>query len=151
MIKYQLNTNYIFIYSFMNIDKIRNIKIGRYSEEELFFNYVVDGMVIFKHIDYPDSIFWKKNNKIILEQDIKKMIIWVDDYIWDKYIVDFYYEYDEVEEVLNSNIEKILRWYGFTSCPKSMSFSDKWNYIKNENKCKNNSWYSWFRKIFFLQ
>ena len=134
----------------MNIDKIKNIKIGRYSEEELYFNSIVDGMISFKHIDYPNSIFWKKDNIIIFEQDIKKNILWVHDFIWDKYVVDFYYEYNEVEHILKSNIDKIMKWYVFTPIPKSLSFSDKWNYIKNENKHKNNSWYSWFRKIFFL-
>ena len=53
------------------LDKIKKIKYSRLKEEERFFLNTIDGIESFISDDYPQSVFWKKNGKVLLEQDYK--------------------------------------------------------------------------------
>ena len=59
------------------IDKIKKIKYSRLKEEERFFLEMIDGIQPFTIDDYPESVFWMKNDMVLLEEDYKNGLLYV--------------------------------------------------------------------------
>ena len=54
---------------------------------------------------YPDSIFWVKDGKVIVEIE-KSEIFWIDYRIWDTISRMFSLDYDETQEVIKEWLEE---------------------------------------------
>jgi len=95
------------------------------TTEEFFLN-VIDGIKIKPQTKYLNSIFWEKNGKILFEQDLKTMYLWVEyDSIWAIFEKVFGLKYSEIQQFIKDQVEEHLNWKGFT--PRKLYFGeDDW-------------------------
>ncbi len=87
-------------------------------------NFSPDQLEIFKSEKYPDSIFFKKNGKVVMEQDKKSKYFWFHyDNIWSFFESFFGMEYKQIQEVLSYWLEKTLKLEGYTPLAFTGNFS----------------------------
>ena len=55
--------------------------------------------------EYPNSIFWVKDNEVIAEIE-KSEYFWIDYHIWDTISLMFSLEYEETQEVIKEWLEE---------------------------------------------
>ena len=90
------------------------------TPEEFFLN-VIDGMEI--HDQTKDYILWEKDGKVIFEQDLVNMNLWIDNKsIWSVLENIFELDYDEIKKIISNIVSEHLKWMGFTP--------NKWNRYK---------------------
>jgi hypothetical protein len=86
-----------------------------FDTPEEFFLDVIDGIKVKKQTKYPNSVFWEKEGKIVFEQDLKNMDLWVSyNMIWVIFEKVFGMEYNEIESFIKGMVEEYLNWKGFT-------------------------------------
>ena len=67
------------------LDKIKQIKKSRLSEEELYLFEIRDGLVKCEQKSYEYSIFWEKDGVVLFEQDLVGHFLRVNcDKLWFK-------------------------------------------------------------------
>jgi hypothetical protein len=77
--------------------------------------YGPDKLEVIIHPNYPNSIFYKKDEKVIMEQDKKNKYFWFDyDEIWSVFQKFFGLKYEETQRILRIWLEKTLKLEGFT-------------------------------------
>ena len=85
-------------------------------------NFSLDQLGIVKSKDYPNSIFFRKNGKVVMEQDKKNMNFWFDyDNIWSFFESFFGMEYKQIREVLIYWLEETFKLEGYTPWHKITS------------------------------
>ena len=78
-------------------------------------NFNLDQLEVVKHSDYPNSIFYKKNGKVVMERDKKNKDFWFDyDEIWSFFESFFGFNYEEIQVVLTKWLEETLKLKGYT-------------------------------------
>jgi DNA-directed RNA polymerase delta subunit len=64
---------------------------------------------------YPNSVFFKKNGVVVMEQNKKNKRFWFDyDDIWSFFESFLGMEYQQIEEVLSYWLEETLKLEGYT-------------------------------------
>ena len=62
------------------------------------------------HDDYPNTIFWRKDGKVILEYKIKNECFWVDYYtIWSKFEEKYRLNYNNISSLLGGMLEDAFK------------------------------------------
>jgi len=82
-------------------DKIR-------KSEFKFLNYLFENMYSVKSKFYPDSTFFKKNDKVILELE-KSGTLWVLYSVWTDISDMFSYSYEETQQLIKAWMEEQLK------------------------------------------
>ena len=87
-------------------------------------NFHPDKLEVFTSEKYPDSIFFRKDGKVVMEQDLKNKNFWFDYYeIWSFFEKFFNMNYTEIQEVLRVWLENTFKLEGYT--PLAYGFKDK--------------------------
>ena len=78
-------------------------------------NFSPDQLEIVTSKEYPDSIFYKKNGKVVMEQDKENKYFFFHYHdIWSFFEDFFGLEYKEIQGVLKSWLEDTLKLEGYT-------------------------------------
>jgi len=89
------------------LEKIKKIKYSRLKEEERFFLEMIDGIESFTSDNYTQSVFWKKNDKILLEQDFENKWLRVNyDIIWSVFEKKYGYNHIDTQSFINNIVER---------------------------------------------
>ena len=81
-----------------------------FNTPEEFFLYVIDGMKIKEQTKYPESVLWEKNGKIIIEQNFKSNMIYVDyNSIWLVFRKIFGLRDTEIQIIIKNTVA-LSRW-----------------------------------------
>ena len=95
-------------------------------------NFSPDQLEIVTHEKYPNSIFYKKNGKFVMEQDEKNKNFWFDyDTIWSFFEQFFGLEQKEIQGVLKSWLEDTLKLEGYTPYGCAYGWSKGWKKLSN--------------------
>jgi len=90
-------------------------KLNKVGSSWMNQNFSSDELEIVKSEEYPDSIFFKKNGKVVMEQNKKNMNFWFDyDNIWSFFESFFGMKYEKIQEVLNYWLEETFKLEGYT-------------------------------------
>ena len=90
-------------------------KLNNVSSSWMNKNFSPDQLEIVKSKKYPNSIFFKKNGVVVMEQNKKNKRFWFDyDDIWSFFESFFGMEYEQIEEVLSYWLEETLKLEGYT-------------------------------------
>jgi hypothetical protein len=88
-------------------------KVPDLKEAEKLFIEIITGMEFYPQQIRPNSVFWKKYDKIIFEQDIDKDIIWYDYYTIGKSFEHYLNNDEKITDFIQDMIKKHLKWVGF--------------------------------------
>jgi hypothetical protein len=96
-------------------------------------NFGLDQLEIVESEKYPDSIFYKKNGKVVMEQDKKNKNCRFDyDNIWSFFESFFGVEYEQIQEVLSYWLEETLKLKDYTPVRiLSLSLNPSWRRLSN--------------------
>ena len=73
-----------------------------------YLDYLFEDMYEVKSEEYPDSGFWKKDDKVVLELR-NSGYLWVLYSIWDNISDMFSLEYDETQQLIKDWVERRLK------------------------------------------
>jgi hypothetical protein len=94
-------------------NKLNNVALSWMNQ-----NYSPDQLEIVNSEKYPGSIFFRKNGKVIMEQDKENRYFYFDyDEIWSFFESVFGMEYQQVKEVLSYWLEETLKLGFYTPDP----------------------------------
>ena len=92
------------------LDKIHRIKYLRLKPEERFLIEILDKVEFFYDKEYPDSEFYRVDDKILFEQDSKNRWFLVDyDKIWSVLESDNDLNYKEIRELIQVMVWERLK------------------------------------------
>ena len=75
-----------------------------------YLNKLYGDLEEYRTDDYPDTIFFVKNKKVFMEQNLKNGILWVDyDTIWKDLENMFSLEYFEIESIITKWVEETYK------------------------------------------
>lgn len=98
------------------------MSISKEQQMEEFFLSILEGCTKHTLEKYPEAIFFKKDGEVIMEQDNKNKIFWLDyKKIWKVFSGKFSLNYTETQLFLNDMLDKHLNLKGYT--PKFFLFS----------------------------
>jgi len=93
-----------------------------------YLDYIFDGIYKVKSKDLPNSIIWKKDNKMVLilvKSGRTPNRLWVFSSIWDNISNMLYLKYEETEELIKNWSEQYLELEGIK--PERTDYIDDWN------------------------
>ena len=91
-------------------DKLNNVALSWMNK-----NFSSDQLEIIKSEEYPNLVFFKKNRKVVMEQDKKNKRFYFDyDGIWSFFESFFGMEYEQIMEVLSYWLEETFKLEGYT-------------------------------------
>jgi len=91
-------------------NKLNNVALSWMNQ-----NFSSDQLEIVKSKEYRDSIFFKKNGKVLMEQNKENKRFYFDyDGIWSFFESFFGMEYEQIMEVLSYWLEETLKLKGYT-------------------------------------
>ena len=102
------------------MDKLTKIKLKWLND-----NFNLDKMKMYKHDYYPNSIFYKKGDIFVINQDLKNKKFWIDyNQIWSFFESFFGMEYTEIQSIMNIWLEETdkLREYTPQICHSHLNF-----------------------------
>ena len=73
-----------------------------------YLNYLFDGMYEVESEEYPDSRFWKKDDKVVLELEESGQLRVLHS-IWENISNMFSLEYDETQQLIKDWVEQHLK------------------------------------------
>ena len=77
-------------------------------------NFSPDQLEVVKSKKYPNSIFFKKNGKIVMQQDKKNKEFWFDcGEIWSFFESFFNMKYKEIQDVLRTWLKETFKLEGY--------------------------------------
>ena len=78
-------------------------------------NFSPDQLEVVEHPDYPNSIFYRKNGKVVMEQDKKTKRFWFSySEIWSFFESFFSMEFKEIQGLLKIWLEEAFKLKGYT-------------------------------------
>ena len=78
-------------------------------------NFSPDQLEIVTSEKYPNSVFFKKDGVVVMEQDKKSKVFWFDyDEIWLFFESFFGMKYEQIQEVLRYWLEETFKLEGYT-------------------------------------
>ena len=97
------------------LDKIKRIKYNRLKEEEKFIIEIINVVKPFTSDKYPESVFWKKNDTILFEQDFKNGFLRVNNkYIWSVLVFKYGYNFNDVQPFIKEVVGKYKKFESLT-------------------------------------
>ena len=91
-------------------NKLNNVALSWMNK-----NFGLNQLEIVESKKYPNSIFFKKNGEVVMEQDKKNKDFLFDyDEIWSFFESFFGMEYQEIQEFLSYWLEETLKLKGYT-------------------------------------
>ena len=82
-------------------------------------NFSPDQLEVAESPKYPNSIFYKKNGIVVMEQDKKTKRFWFSySQIWSFFESFFSMEYEEIQGLLDIWLEEAFKLKGYTPSPK---------------------------------
>ena len=79
-------------------------------------NFSPNQLEVIEHPDYPNSIFYKKNGIVVMEQDKKTKEFWFHyDKIWSFFESFFSMKYKEIRGLLEIWLEEAFKLKGYTA------------------------------------
>jgi hypothetical protein len=109
------------------MDKLTKIKLDWMNE-----NFELDKLESVVHSDYPNSIFYKKNGVVVMEQDKKtKYFLFDEGEIWSIFERFFGMEHYETQSFLRYWLEETLKLEGFTPVTTLVSPAHRWKRLSN--------------------
>ena len=80
-----------------------------------FLDSILDGITLKKDSRYPQSLFYYKDNRILMEQDWKNSYLWINyEKIWSFFESKFHLKYNEIQLFIQRYMEEYLNLKGFT-------------------------------------
>ena len=82
-------------------------------------NFNPDQLEVIEHPDYPNSIFYRKNGKVVmgLNNEYKRFWFHYHD-IWSFFKSFFGMKYQEIQEILRYWLEETFKLEGYTPIPR---------------------------------
>jgi hypothetical protein len=109
-----------------------NTKLNKVVLKWMNLNFSPDQLEVIKHPDYPDSIFYKKNGKVVMEQDKKNEHFFFDyDNIWSFFKSFFGMEYQEIRDVLRYWLDEAFKLGGYTPSFWGTNRTTSWMKLSN--------------------
>ena len=91
-------------------NKLNNVALSWMNQ-----NFSPDQLEIVTSEKYHGLVFFRKNGKVVMEQDKKDKYFWVSyDEIWSFFESFFGMEYQQIREVLSHWLEETLKLEGYT-------------------------------------
>ena len=108
-------------------------KIEKIALDWMNKNYSPDQLETVKHPDYPNSIFYEKNGKVVMEQDKKSKFFWFDyREFWKFFQSIFSMEDEEIEVLLKIWLEETFKLRGYTpQFAVNTQYSNRWRKLSN--------------------
>ena len=95
-------------------------------------NFSPDQLEVVEHPDYPNSIFYRKNGIVVMEQDKKTKEFWFHyDKIWSFFESFFSMKYKEIQGLLDIWLEEAFKLKGYTPVTNFQMIMDSWKNISN--------------------
>ena len=119
----------------LHIGRKRTVLFEKYSiehEKKLFLLNMLDGCELKLHEDFPNSVFYVKDNIVLFEKDKTNKYLWVDYYkilliFKSKYSMN----YEQIQMFIKHTLENPLKWKEFTHVDKDyMRFGRLENSLK---------------------
>ena len=115
---------------------IRNIKFSEVLDEELnpltkkvkeFIDDKLEGLIQFESDEYPGFIFYKKDEVILFEQDLKNEWLWCSNqHYWSFFEKEIGLNYDEIQELTRGMLGEHLNCKQFTPRGFLTSWANSW-------------------------
>ena len=103
---------------------IRNIKFSEVLDKELnpltkkvkeFIDNKPDGLIQFEMDNYPNSLFYKRDDIILFELDLKNERLWCSyEHYWSFFEKEIGLNYDEIQELTRGMVGEHLNCKQFT-------------------------------------
>jgi len=93
-----------------------------------FLNYLFDDIYEVELNEYPDTRFWKKNDRVVLELE-KSGRLYVLHTIWNDISDMLSLDYDETEQLIKEWVERHLELVGVTPNIPIKTDKGRWNDI----------------------
>ena len=91
-------------------NKLNNVALSWMNK-----NFGLDQLKIVKSEEYPNSVFFKKNGKVVMEQDKEnKWFYFGYKEIWLFFELFFDMKYEQIQEVLRDWLDETLKLEGYT-------------------------------------
>ena len=91
-------------------NKLNNVALSWMNK-----NFSPDQLEIVTSEKYPNSVFFRKDGKVVMEQDKEYKDFWVDYHeIWSFFESFFGMEYQQIQEVLRYWLEENFKLKGYT-------------------------------------
>ena len=95
-------------------------------------NFSPEQLEIVKNPDYSNRILYEKNDKVVMEQNLKNKDFWFDyKEIWSFFQQVFSMEYEEIQSLLNTWLEDTLNLKGYTSMCMYFRYRFSWKRLSN--------------------
>ena len=97
-------------------DELLKVIEAKPTPEQRFLE-LIQGLEIKLDADYPDSIYFFKQDTYFVELDFKNKIIWFR-YLgfWSVFEKEYGLDYDEIQQLLKNLLEKHFKLVEFISC-----------------------------------
>lgn len=80
---------------------------GKISKENMFYHLVSDAEIKIDKFNYPDSVFFFKNNKVLFKQNSKSNKFWYRYHsYWLVFINEFGMGYNEIQSFTKNMVKK---------------------------------------------
>jgi hypothetical protein len=111
---------------------ITESKLNKVALKWMNLNFSPDQLEVIKHPDYPNSIFYRKNGKVVMEQRKENEIFWFDyKDIWSFFESFFGMEYQEIQDVLRYWLDEDFKLGGYTPFSYQMAPNTRWKRLSN--------------------
>jgi hypothetical protein len=98
-------------------NKLNNVMLSWMNQ-----NFSPDQLEIVESEKYPNSVFFRKNGQVVMQQGKESKYFWFDyDEIWSFFKSFFGMEYHQIQEVLDYWLEDALKLERYTPRWKSLS------------------------------
>ena len=82
--------------------------------------------------EHPNTIFYVKDNKVYMEQDLENGNLWIDYYtIWTELETIFGLEDEEIERIIPKWVEKTYKLRGVTPLYTVTNYTPRWMKLFN--------------------
>lgn len=100
-------------------------KYSLYEDMKGFFLSFLDGCELKVSENYPDSIFYVKNDKVLFKQDFKYKVFYVsNNLIWSVFKRKYQIEYHKIQALMKGVLETHLKFGGYTFLCGTISIND---------------------------
>lgn len=113
-------------------DKIKRIKLSRLIPEERFLIETLDGIEKFTDTKYPNSVFYKKDEIILFEHDLKSNILWCNQkIIWSVFVDKYQYDYIHTLLIIKRIVNEFLDLENIRPSIHSINGSHVYNIVED--------------------
>ena len=108
-------------------NKLNNVSLSWMNK-----NFSPDQLEIVTSEKYPNSVFFKKDGVVVMEQNKKNKRFWFSyKEIWSFFESFFGMEYEQIEEVLSYWLEETLKLKGYTPKLFPDQYYQRWRRLSN--------------------